>query len=124
MVAGSLSPLAGKELAREKRRGIASLVQSNIANEDKLRLMTPKTRQLHVDKIKTNLPSAYDKFFFCSPDDLKNKNQDLQCTCPSSDPATHPLSKGLSQLPTRADHSINKSPREIREKSYFKHTVR
>lgn len=28
-----------------------------------MRVMTPKTRQQHIDKITTNLPEAYSKFF-------------------------------------------------------------
>jgi len=122
MVDGSLSPLAGKELAAQKRRGIASLVQSNMANEEMLRLMTPKTRQLHVDKITKNLPSAYEKFFF-RPDDQEKikKNEDLKCTCPATN---NPKSKGLSQLPTQANQGDTMTADVNREKSLFKNSVR
>jgi hypothetical protein len=31
--------------------------------ENTMRVMTPKTRQMHIEKITTNLPEAYEKFF-------------------------------------------------------------
>jgi hypothetical protein len=52
-----------KEVAEQRQRGIASLVQASISMETSMRVMTPKTRQLHIDKITTNLPEAYEKFF-------------------------------------------------------------
>lgn len=39
------------------------MVQASINMETSMRVMTPKTRKLHIEKITTNLPEAYDKFF-------------------------------------------------------------
>jgi hypothetical protein len=60
--------------------------------------MTPRTKQLHIERITTNLPAAYTKFFFRNEQEqfVNIQDQDgpssvtkIFCTCPPF-PSFHP----------------------------------
>jgi hypothetical protein len=80
-----------REAAEMKKHAIEGLIQTSIQHEEVIRLMTPRTKKLHIDRITTNIPQAYEKFFFRPKrsgfvnvqDHTVKEVKEIVCECPT-----------------------------------------